>query len=355
MRTFHEIHTISRVDSAPTLTEDELFVLDPTTLKLTQTITIKSNDPHVGSCYWTADNMVVSPDQEHVMVFDKYIDLNTGKPIATLDVASALAKRNPNPKAFDISPSGKLGLVFVHSFSAGKLNALGVFDLKTGKLVHARETGERVKNAVFVSEDQLVVFYADRRITTEDLKGKILDTLTRNGPVVRPSGNIGGNCVAFSGSGKNRAIITSGSTRDDTWQVWGFDATTHKILFRDACEGNLHNACEFTSVTAKANSAWVLYQITRVSKTLCGCGAHPLFEVFLRARNIRSGKVSELKVPEDYSRIGLLVLSPKGNILYCTLDDSVIRFALPSDFMREKQARRNVEQGAPADGDNPRR
>ena len=52
------------------LTTEDLFVIDPMSLSPTRTITIKMKDGRHLSSYWSADNVVISPDQEHALVLE---------------------------------------------------------------------------------------------------------------------------------------------------------------------------------------------------------------------------------------------------------------------------------------------
>ena len=143
------------------LTTEALFVLDALTQSQTEMIAIRDKgDGSELSAHWSARNMAMSPDRGHALVLDRYLDLATGRPKVTLDVAHVIKRGNPSPRALDISPAGELGLLFVDSFYAAKYNALAVYDLSTGELIHSRETGETVANAIFTSEAELMIIYA---------------------------------------------------------------------------------------------------------------------------------------------------------------------------------------------------
>lgn len=316
------------------LTEDDLFVLDTITLSPSDTISIKvKDDGHDLSTYWSADNVVISPDQKFALVLDKYIDIATAKPKVTLDVASAVAKGNPNPKALDISPSGDLGLVMVYSFSAGKHNSLAVFDLKTGKLTHSRETGEDVANAVFVSETTLMLFRSDGEVTIEDINGQTSTPLTETAPIPR----LGGNRISVSGAGKDRIIIATGSDKQGASCILAVRPATGDILFKDACDGSA-----FTQV----DSEWVIYQTSRASKTLCACGGHPLTDMFLKAKSIKTGEVIEHKVHKMFD---MMVFNSRQNSLLCVDHDTVTSKELPATFMKMINQDKIVEQENPPD------
>jgi hypothetical protein len=314
------------------LTRDDLFVLDTITLSPSNTISIKAKDDDRDlSSYWSAVNAIISPDQKHALVLDKYVNLATGKPDVALDVASAVAKGRPNPTALDISPSGNLGLVMVYSFSAGKHNSLALFDLKTGKLINSRETGEEIANAVFASETKLMLFRSDGNVVLEDITGRTSTPLAQNAPIPHP----GRNSISVSGTGKERTIIATGLVKQGTFRILATRPNIGEILLNDECDGSA-----FTQV----DSEWVIYQTRRVSQTLCPCGQHPLIDLFLKAKNIKTGQVVEHKV---HKMSDMRIYDSKQSSFLCVDHDTVTRMQLP-DLLRKIEQAKTVES-APRD------
>lgn len=314
------------------LSRDALLVIDPESLAVRRTIEIKQKGTTPASL-WSAGTMAVSPDGTHVLVLDRYIHLATGKPVATLAVASAIRAGLPNPEAMDISPDGKVGLVLVSSYLGGKYDKLALFDLKTGKLIRVCGVGESVAHAAFAGADRLLVFHDDHRVTILGLDGKTLATLTKDGP--RPLPSCGP--VVIAGSGKDRIVAAYGSTKDGRWQAGAFRPAREKILFRTNAAGG---------GVAATGSGWMLYQTTRLSKKLCECGQHPLFDLLLKARSTSSGLTREMPMPKQF---GLMVLDARQNVLLCAQHNGnmVTVVALPDGFLRDKPGTGQAKPSAP--------
>lgn len=288
---------------------DKLILLDASSLKVIKSLHIKDNDGQSISSYWSATNFIISPERKHILILDKYIDIESGNVISKLKINAAITKGNPNPEPLAISQDGKKALVLVHSFYDAQYDTLALFDLVTGQPIHVIKNAETIRNAVFHSDQKIIVFYNNGKIAIENLKGEEIYVLTNDGPVI----NVKTKNLSAVYTMDNKYLLVSGATRDNN-KIYVFDKNTNKIIFDDNCKGN---------ITISSDDLYVIYQSMRPSDKLCPCGRHKLIDLLLKIKNIKTGKLkAEIKTPETFD---IILLNSAGNILYGIRHNKILK------------------------------
>jgi len=296
---------------------DKLILLDASSLKMIKSLYVKDNDGQSISSYWSATNFIISPEQKHILILDKYIDIESGDVISKLKINDAITKGNPNPEPLAISQNGKKALVLVHSFYDTRYDSLALFDLITGQLIHVIKNAETITNAVFHSDQTIIVFYNNGKIAIENLKDEEIYVLTNDGPVI----NVKAKNLSVVYTADNKYLLVSGATRDINNKICVFDKNTNKIIFDDNCEGN---------ITISSDDLYVIYQSMRPSDKLCPCGRHKLIDLFLKIKNTKTGELkAEIKTPETFD---IILLNSAENILYGIRHNKILKI----DFDIEK-------------------
>ncbi|RKY36093.1 MAG: hypothetical protein DRP78_04475 [Candidatus Omnitrophota bacterium] len=268
---------------------------------MVKSLHIKNNNGQDISSYWTATNLLISPDQKKILILDKYFDIEKEEMISRLNINAAIVKGNPNPEPLAISQNGKIALMSVRSFYGSQYDSLALFDLMTGQLIHVIKSSETIMNAKFYSDQQIIVFYRNGKIAIENLTGEEVYILTDDGPVI----NVKAKNLSVVYTPDNKYILISGATKDIYNKIFVFDRNTNNIIFKDDCQSN---------AIVSPDAQYVLYQCTRSSDKLCSCGKHKLIDLLLRVRDIKTGKLkAEIKTPEIFD---IILLNSGNNVLY---------------------------------------
>jgi hypothetical protein len=292
-----------------------------------ETLPVKSEDGRDLSFYWTVTSLVMSPDQQHVMVLDKYIDLEKKRVRTTIDAGAAIKKGKPHPTPLAISADGRQALVWVHSYSSAQYAALGLFDLEGGKLVRALHPGQEVSNARFLPDGRLILFFRHGRIVIESPDGTGAHVLTGNGPVRA----VWGRNLAAVLADNGRYLVASGGTVSRGRKVTVFDLVGGKVVFEDECSGN---------AIVTSDGTYVIYQIMRPSNEWCGCGKHKLPENVLKFRELRSGSlVAEARTPRPYN---IILLAPGADRLYGIDHETISRIAIEIKALAAAEALKKI-------------
>ncbi len=190
-----------------------LLLLDPRDLGETARTSMSEELP------WSSRSAVLGRDEQHVLVFNRYIELNTLKTVSSLDVKAAVAKGNVHPNPLAISPDGSLALVHVSSYLSARLDALALFDLGSGRLERVIDVGEiqPVFNACFLDDKEIAVHGHRGCVLAVNLKTGKQRALCENGPrtIVAPGTNwhmsllAGGRDLVVSGYNEFVVINTS--------------------------------------------------------------------------------------------------------------------------------------------------
>lgn len=294
---------------------DQLAILDTDSLATTKVLQVKSKDDHDLSCYWDVEGFAALPDQRSVLVLDRCIVLETGQTKRSLEVKAAISKGQPFPTPLDVSSDGRRALVWVHSFHSEEFAALGLFDLDSGKLIRVSHVGGHIVGARFLSDQRIVVLERNGRLAIESLDGRVLRVLSP-GAGGAEDGLIGGRILVAGGA---RHVLCS-SWVNGRFLLVAHDLEENKIAFQDDCDGG---------IATTADGHYVLYQQSRASKKMCGCGQHPLREreMVLRVRELPSGKLrGEAILHEHY---GLLLAAPQSGVLYgVSLNDAINKLSV---------------------------
>jgi hypothetical protein len=158
---------------------------------------------------WSSRSAVLGPDGRHVLLFNRYLDLDTLKTTSVLDIKKAVAKGNVYPEPLGISPNGKLALVQVSSYLDLKLNTLALFDLASGKLARAIDLGEEqpIANACFLDEKTLAVQGRRGHVLAVDLPSGKQRDLCDHGPRAACPSGLNWHMAALA---KGRYLVVSG-------------------------------------------------------------------------------------------------------------------------------------------------
>jgi len=134
-------------------TGSSVLLLDPQDLSDNAKTSITEKLP------WSSSSVAMGPDGQHALFFNRYLELKSYKTMSVLDVKKAVAKGNVRPMPLAISPDGKLALVHVGSYLGAELDALALFDLKTGGLKQVIGVGEAQPfcNACFLGDKEIAV------------------------------------------------------------------------------------------------------------------------------------------------------------------------------------------------------
>ena len=155
-----------------------VLLLNHETLDEKATTRIKADLP------WSSHSVAVAPDQQHALVFNRYITLDTLATTNVLDLKNVVAEGNVRPEPFAISPDGKSALVNVNSYIDSKLDSLAVFDLKSGKIKRTIDlSGEQpLCNACFLDDREIAFHAANGHVVAVGVDAKRRRVLSRNGP-----------------------------------------------------------------------------------------------------------------------------------------------------------------------------
>jgi hypothetical protein len=288
---------------------NKAIVIDASTLMKIKEIQIKDDTGNSLSSYWSSTNFVVSPDEKHILILDKYIDVKSDVVVSTLALEKILEKGQPNPEPLDISADGKMALVLVHSFYDAQYDSLALFDLVTGELIKVIKQNREIQNAIFYSSKRIIVFYGNGRIAIENLDGKEIIRLTDDGPVI----NVKGKKLSSVFVNDHNYFLASGATRDIINKLYTFNLSENVIISKDDCEGN---------ITLTPDKRYVVYQATRLSDKLCPCGRHKLIDILLKVKNIQDGKVvKEIMFPQIFD---IILLSKQSNNVLCCISHNKI-------------------------------
>ena len=240
---------------------------------------------------WASSRAVVAPDEEHVLVFNRYIELSTLKTVCVLDVKKAVREGNVHPQPLGISPNGKSALVQVGSYLSSDLDALALFDLASGGVERIIDTSDvqSVSNACFLNDEEIAVQGSRDCLLAVNLKNGKQRDLCDNGP----SGLFAGNwhMVALA---KGRYLVVSGSE-----EFVVIETSQAKEVFRKRMLGG--------NAVPVLGGAFLLYQ-----GVMCPETASPR-AVFFCAR-VRDGKiVAAFGREKSYAT---LMPGEKDNIVY---------------------------------------
>jgi hypothetical protein len=180
-----------------------IILLDPRDLSERARISVNDDLP------WSSRSAVLGRDGHHVLVFNRFIELNTLKTVSVLDIKKAVAIGNVFPEPLAISPNGKLALVHVSSYLGAKLDALALFDLASGSLDRIINVGEvrPFSNACFLDDKEIAV-HGDRGcVVAVNLENGKLRDLCDNAP--RPMSSPGTNWY-MAVVAEGRYLVVSG-------------------------------------------------------------------------------------------------------------------------------------------------
>jgi DNA-binding beta-propeller fold protein YncE len=201
-----------------------VLLLNHETLDEKATTRIKADLP------WSSHSVAVAPDQQHALVFNRYITLDTLATTNVLDLKNVVAEGNVRPEPFAISPDGKSALVNVNSYIDSKLDSLAVFDLKSGKIKRTIDlSGEQpLCNACFLDDREIAFHAANGHVVAVGVDAKRRRVLSRNGP--RMFSDVASNSyMAVSSDGQYLVVSSYGS-------FVVLDVSREKEVFRKTTE-----------------------------------------------------------------------------------------------------------------------
>ena len=318
------LHRGCGTNSLLVLDDKFLFDLNTTNFKR-KSIQIREEKDYLANL-WTPKNFAVSADRNRILILDKVINTETRQVEKVLDVKSVITTGNPSPEAFSISPNGRMGLVFVHSYSSDEFDCLAVFDLETGKVKHVTRNANSIRYAIFCSDDQMAVFYTNGVISMQTPDGKEAYKLSDNGPIPVPWG---GHAITL-GTLKRPCLVVS-----DGMKLVVFDLISRNRVFEDT---------DSSHPIATSDKSILAYEAIRSSGKLCGCGKHELSEVVLKCMDLESNGMLEIVMPKAYNH---MFWDRAAEVLYC--GDSDILSKIPLRASELKRMNRKMSNQVPED------
>ena len=133
---------------------------------------------------WLSSSAVRAWDEQHVLVFNRVLELPTLKTVSVLDIDKAVARNNVSPIPLAVSPDGKVGLVHLSSYVGSELDTLALFDLASGKLQRTIAVAEEqpIQNACFLKEQLIAVHGWRGCVLAVNLANGTERVLCDNGP-----------------------------------------------------------------------------------------------------------------------------------------------------------------------------
>jgi len=271
-----------------------IVLLNPQNLGETARTSISDDLP------WSSNSAVLGRGGQHVLVFNRYIELNTLKTASVLDVKKAVAKGNVRPKPLAISPNGKLALIHVASFLDSKLDVLALFDLASGRLERIIDVAEEqpVSNACYLNEKEIAVLGHRGSVLAVNLENRKQRVLCEYGPSTQFSPGQNWHMAVLA---EGRYLVVSG------YKEFVVIETSQGIeVFRKKVEGG--------NAVPVLGGRFLLYQSWRVGKTPA--------PVFFCVR-VKDGKVMATFGRDNSYET--LMLGEQDDVIYAVSHDTLSR------------------------------
>jgi hypothetical protein len=260
---------------------------------------------------WSFGSLVLFSDKRRMLVCDRAIDLESQKTRSRLDVNSAVERGNVRPMPLAVSPSSNICVVHIGSYLSNDLDVLGVFDMKSGKLLRRLAKGKRIRdvNARFLNESTLLVRYQNGEVELHDLVNQAANVLESHAPETAHIPDFGKNLDLIPLSKRNH-IAFAGRDR-----VSVIDIKADKEIFTDVAIG---------ANVVVTDDGRLLYQVVSPRESPSTTS--------LRIRNTKDWQLNaDIPLPQQYD---LLLNATDGDRIFAVDFDTIFLLRIHWDTTR---------------------